>query len=216
MGVEVALIASAIALSTAVSVGTSIFAARQQAQQARQQGKAQEAMAKYNAAIANNQAIAEQQSAEAAQLAAKESGKRQYQESKRLKAHQVAAMAKSGVTITGTPILVQEDQLAEMKLQELDILHSGSLRSRQHQLAATGAESAAAGSLFEGQLAGSLAKKRARSSMLTGGMEAAGAGVIGAAQLAALGASTYRAPTTTAGPYGGGVGGGPGIGFGVS
>lgn len=172
MGLIAASLAVAV-IGVAVSVTASVYAARQSAKQARAQGKAQKAMSDYNASVAENQAIAERQSAEAQQLAATEQSKRQREENKQLKSRQTAAMAASGATISGTALLVEEEQAGEMRLQELDILHSGSLRARQHEQAAMGQESSAVGSRFQGRLSKQLSNRRAKSAILSGYLQSA-------------------------------------------
>lgn len=162
-----------IAVSTAVSISTSLYAAYQQKKQARAMGKSQQAMANYNAQVAVNQEIAANQSAKAEMDAAAERANRQKAENKRLRERQRALTGASGTMGSGTNILLEEDQLAEMKLQELDILHQGELQARQYKLQAMGHASAAAGSKFQGRQAMDAAEIRGRAAVTSGWMSAA-------------------------------------------
>ena len=111
----------------------SIATADQRAKQARDQYETQARLSEYNRQVMENQAIAERQSAKQAELAAKTQKGQRHDANAILREKQLALMAKSGVSMAGTPILVAEDQLAEMKLKENDILYQGYLQSREHQ-----------------------------------------------------------------------------------
>jgi len=166
---------AATVAGTATSVSTSVYSGYQQQQQARAQGKAQEAMASYNSQVASNAETAANQGAKAEINAAEERTDRQKAQNKRLMSRQQALMGVSGTMGSGTNILLEEDQLAEMKLQELDIMHQGELSARQHRLQAMGHASEAMGSQFQGQQARSGAKSRGRSAVAGGWWGAAGA-----------------------------------------
>lgn len=166
-------------VGTAVSVSMSIYSANQAAQQARAQGKAQENMAKYNAQVAENQATAANQNANAEMQAATEMTRRERDKNKRLRDTQLAQQAKTGGTMSGTALLIDQDQLAEMKLQELDIMHQGELRAREHRLQGISASSQATGDRFGGLIARKAGNFRAKTLLTEGYGQAIGEGFRG-------------------------------------
>lgn len=163
----------ATVVGTAVSVSTSLYAASQQAKQARAQGKAQQAMANYNARVAENQQTAANQNAKVELQNAKNESERQKRVNKEMLARQEAAQMKTGGTFSGSAILTEEDQLQEMKLMELDILHQGEMRAREHKLTAMQAGASAMGSQYQGNMAREMANYRAKSIWESGQISAA-------------------------------------------
>lgn len=155
-------IAIAVA-GAAVSISLSLVAARNQAKQARAQGKAQQAMANYNAEVAENRQTAANQNAEAETKIAAEQTRRQRDENRRLRDKQLTIQAKSGGEFSGSALLIDQDQLAEMKLQELDTLHQGEMKAREHKLQGMSAGAEATGSRFQGNLAREGGNRRAKS-----------------------------------------------------
>ena len=121
----------------------SIATANRRAKQVKQQYETQARLAEYNRQIAENQAIEaryqQQDALRQADLATQSAKIKKGQvrdANQALREKQLALMAKSGVTSAGTPILVEEDQLAEMKLKENDVLYEGALISRDKKLQA--------------------------------------------------------------------------------
>lgn len=180
---------------TAVSISTSLYSANQQAKQARAQGKAQQQMANYNARVAENTQIAANQNAEAEMNAAREKTKRQRADNQRLRDKQLTIQATSGGTYSGSALLIDQDQLAEMKLGELDIMHEGKMKAREHKLQGMSAGAEAVGSKFSGQLARTSANRRAKSFINQGYVKSIGAGVKGATSLASSVANSYKPAT---------------------
>ncbi len=89
-----------------------------------EQGKAQNEMSKYNAAVA------EREGEESRKKAAFEST-RSREEGQRLRARQRALLAKSGVVMEGTPLLVMADSAAEEELDRLMIEREGGIQGRR-------------------------------------------------------------------------------------
>ena len=157
----------------AVSISMGVASSRQQAKQARAQGKARQAMANYNAQVAENKQTAANQAAKAEMQATREKTRRQKSENQRLRDQQLTIQAKSGGDFSGSALLVDADQLAEMKLQELDIMHQGELRAREHKITGMQAGAEATGSLFQGEMSRSLANQQAKGYIRQGWYNAA-------------------------------------------
>jgi len=184
----------------ATSIATSLYSGYQQQQQMRAQGEAQQAMANYNSQVDENTAIAANQTAKMEKKAASEQSERQRRENKRLKAAQAAAQMKTGGTASSSALLVEEDQLAEMKLQELDILHQGELRAREHRLQGMQASASAVGSRFQGVQAREMGGYRSKSLLNQGYMSAVGQGVQGVSNTFSSGFSIYqKSPQSSSG-----------------
>lgn len=145
-----------------------------------QQGNAAKQAANFNAAIANNNAIASRQKAEA-------DAARQERES-RLRAGAVgAARGASGGTAAGSALDLMESNAAQEELDRLTILHGGELQ-------AAGFESDAAVQRMRGSAAQKAGRLGAASTLLIGGARASGS-FVGAPRLGTPGASASGAGT---------------------
>lgn len=124
-----------------------------------QSGRAQAKMAEYNAQVAKREAqVAEQNAAYEEAMHRKEGA--------RLMATQRARYAKSGVTSSGSPLLVMEDTAAEIERDALAIRYGGNV-------AAANARSSATLSRLTGSQAKTASYYSAGSSLLTGISKAA-------------------------------------------
>ena len=154
MGLEVATIAAiTMGVGGMAKGGLDIWSGFQGQREERQQGEAQSAMARYNQEVAEGQAASSLQMAESERLLAKERKKRLHGQNVRTFEKQRALMSKSGVLPEGTPLLVQQEQLAEMTLSELDVLHEGEMRAYPHEVAAAAARSRGDYYDWQGQVA---------------------------------------------------------------
>lgn len=121
----------------------SVFSAFSGAGSAAAAGQAQQNAANYNAAVANNNAIAAQQAAAAnAQQQARINSARQ--------AKLESGLLASGVTMEGTPLLLVTEEAAQNELERQKILHQGQVQAANYQNQATldqynGSVAAAAG-----------------------------------------------------------------------
>jgi hypothetical protein len=159
-GVEIALIAGAIA-------GT--VGAIQQGRAAAAQGQAEQDILNFNAA----QKIKE---AEEIRAAASEEAAKFARKAKAFKGAQRVAIARGGVLATGTPALLLEETAQELEADRLAILEQGFLRGEF-------AESQAFGQRFAGTAARARGRNIRRGSLLTaGGIAASGIGATGLAQ----------------------------------
>lgn len=176
MAVAAPIMLAATLASTALGVVSSI-----------QQGKAQAQAHKYNAAVAQNEAIA------ARQAAAFEADRVRQRRDKVLSS-QRAAFGKSGLALEGSPLALMEDTAAEAELDALVVQHQGSVMAAR-------AESQAALDRMQA--------KQAR----TAGYFGAGASVLrGVSSLAGMyggGGGTSSGPVRTG--YTSGVAGGRGM-----
>ncbi len=108
---------------TPILIGTAILGTAFSAYGMYSQGKSQEAMAKYNQKVADNNAVAAEQRAH-------ESIRRQRRQNKRRLAAQRQAYADSGVLDSGTPLTVMADTAAHMELEAQDTLWAGQTQSQ--------------------------------------------------------------------------------------
>lgn len=125
-----------------------------------QAGRAQAQMAEYNAQVA-------ERDAEIATTSAAYEEAQFRHEGEELKSVQRARYAKSGVTMTGTPLLVLEDTAAQIERDALAIRYGGSLEAAR-------ATSAASMARFTGKQARTASYYRAGGSLLTGASQVAG------------------------------------------
>lgn len=148
-------VTTAVVISVA-SAGVSAYGAYQQ-------GQAQEAMSKYNAKIAENEAIGRQQAieAESRELAR---GQRE------MKARQRTSISGRGGLMAGTDLLLLAEQAKNMQLDQLEL-------SRQQDLAGVRGASEAAMSRYKGATAASAGKWTAGASLLKGAGQAASLGI---------------------------------------
>lgn len=125
----IAIGAGISAVGTAISTGVSMYSADQQ-------GRQQAALNEYNAKIARNQAIANQQiqeynaqlmerEADAADATARVKEQQQRKENERFQARQRAAYAKSGALMEGTPLAVLGESAANLELNALEVKRQG-------------------------------------------------------------------------------------------
>ena len=136
------LVAAAAAGGTAVAAGATTMTALSIAGMAMSavgmmtssymQGQQQSAMYKYQAGVANNQAIAAQQQAQY-------EADRQSEKAKKLGASQEAQYASSGMVGTeGSPLAIMADTAGSAQLDNLSILHNGQLGYLRGTSSATG------------------------------------------------------------------------------
>jgi hypothetical protein len=123
-----------------------------------QQGKSTKQWSEYNAAVAERDALAAQQSAE---YAAGEKRK----ETERLLGRQRALYGKAGVTVEGSPLLMMEETASQGELDALMIEREGKLKAGNYQ-------SEAALSRMKGASAQRAGYYGAGSSLLTGASSA--------------------------------------------
>jgi len=153
-GVELFTIGSTVvtladAAAAAGAVGSVVGAAG-----AISQGQATANMARYNAQVAENEAVA------ARQQAAYEE-ERQRERAARLKSSTRAAIAKSGLDLEGSPLAVMEDTAVGAELDALAIRYSGSVAEAR-------ARSQAAMDRMQGQAAKTASYFSAGASLLNG------------------------------------------------
>ena len=127
------------------------------------QGNAAADAAEFNAAVAENDAIATRQAAEFEE-------DRLRRRSKRVLASQRASFGASGVTAEGSPLLVMQDSAAEAEIDALAIRYSGSIQEAR-------AKSQAAADRAEARAARRGGFARAGTSLLTGVSGVAGSGI---------------------------------------
>mgnify|MGYP003108519746 FL=1 len=128
-----------MAALTTIAAGVAIAGAGMSAYGQYQAGKAHDAMAKYNAKVARQQADAES-------MAIAERGRRLARDQRELRGMQQAAVAGTGGMIAGTDLLALADQSAQMSLDQLEL-------KRQSDIAQLGGESKAQQSIYEGRVA---------------------------------------------------------------
>ena len=121
----------------------SIATAGQRAKQVKQQYETQARLAEYNRQIAENQATAMRQMQEHQLAMADIESKKAHNAA--LEAHdtstamqekKLAIMAKSGVTSAGTPILVQQEAVADAITKQNDLLWEGGQRGHNYKISA--------------------------------------------------------------------------------
>jgi len=123
-----------------------------------QQGKSTKQWSEYNAAIAERDALAAQQSAEY------DAGEKR-KETERLLGRQRALYGKAGVTLEGSPLLLMEETASQGELDALMIEREGKLKAGNYQ-------SEAALSRMKGSSAQKAGYYGAGSSLLTGASSA--------------------------------------------
>lgn len=132
-----------------------------------QQGQAQEDMAKYNAEVAENEALATQQAIEA-------ESNRLARSQRETKAQQRASVAGRGGLQAGTDLLSLAEQAKDMQLDQLEL-------RRQQDIAGVRGASRAAMSRYQGQVAS------------YGGMWTAGTKLLAGAGQAGMGYAKFKA-----------------------
>ena len=126
------------------------------------QANQQKDMYAYQAAVANNQAIAAQQSAQY-------EADRQSDKARRIKAQQETMFASSGMVGTeGSPLAIMADTAANAELDRLAILHNGQLAYLRGQNQATGYN-------YMGEVGANTAYMKAGSSLIGAATSAVGA-----------------------------------------
>jgi hypothetical protein len=120
-------------LSATTSNFTSIFSADKRAKQAKDMAEAQRDLALYNKQVIEGRAqqvmLEAKNTKEYAELTAHIQKQQVNRRNDATRASQYVAQSKSGISAdTGTPILVQQDQLGEMKLMENNITYQGYLK----------------------------------------------------------------------------------------
>lgn len=115
MAVAAPALIAMMAISTAVSVASAVM-----------QGQQASRAAKYNARVAENNAIAARQTAEFEEA-------RQRQRASRVLASQRAALGASGVALEGSPLLAMADSAEQAELDALAIRYSGSVEEARHK-----------------------------------------------------------------------------------
>ncbi|EIQ00857.1 hypothetical protein OpiT1DRAFT_05414 [Opitutaceae bacterium TAV1] len=92
-----------------------------------QQGKSQEALNKYNATLAGQEAATRERDARI-------QANVQREQNARLMARQRAMLAKSGVVgTTGTPLLVQADQAVQGEMAAMDVERTGNIEAGRYR-----------------------------------------------------------------------------------
>ena len=140
----------------------SIATADSRAKRVKKQYETQARLAEYNRQLAENNAISARQDAKAAVDASRASRDQAYSADKTALEHQKAFLAKSGVTQAGTPLLVQQDQLAETRLKENDIIYKGKLMERQDLNRATNFQSQADMAQYQANVARATGKYKSK------------------------------------------------------
>ena len=123
-----------------------------------EQGKSQNEWSQYNAAVAERDAVAAQQSAEY-------DASQKRKETEKLLGRQRALYGKAGVTLEGSPLLLMEETASEGELDALMIEREGKLKAGNYQ-------SEAALSRMKGSSAQKAGYYGAGSSLLTGASSA--------------------------------------------
>ena len=117
---------------------TSIGSANMRTKQVKKQYETQEKLALYNKAIAENKAIEARQQAKLIEVNTRTTKDQLHRKHAKHFDSQFVKMSISGISAeTGTPLLVQQDQLAEMKLKENGVTYGGYLQSREKEIQAT-------------------------------------------------------------------------------
>ena len=111
-GAEIAIIA------TAVAAGTTAYSEYQRGKTAAAQAKQEAAWHDYNARVAEKEAEAERKAAEY-------EATQHERQAKKLLAKQRALVGASGVTMEGSPLLVMEDNAAQLALENAMIRETG-------------------------------------------------------------------------------------------
>lgn len=143
----------------------SIATANRRASDERDKYKNQAALARYNRDVAENQRIAELQNAKAAEAQAGRKKSQLHSSNQMLREKQLAIMAKSGVTMAGTPLLLAQDQITEMTLAENDIIYGGDIQAREHRVKASYFESVANMAEYHAKVAETMGKFRSETIM---------------------------------------------------
>ena len=123
-----------------------------------EQGKSQNEWSQYNAAVAERDAVAAQQSAEY-------DASQKRKETEKLLGRQRALYGKAGVTLEGSPLLLMEETASQGELDALMIEREGKLKAGNYQ-------SEAALSRMKGSSAQKAGYYGAGSSLLTGASSA--------------------------------------------
>jgi hypothetical protein len=145
--------ATAALVLIGAGTGLMMYGQYQQGRAAKEAGEAEQDIAEYNAKVAEQEGVAAQQAAlyEARKLD---------KEGRRLVARQRAGYAKAGVLMSGTPLTVLEDTVAELEMDKFMILREGMLGKQR-------GESAATVSRLRGQAAKERGKNLYRGSILS-------------------------------------------------
>lgn len=121
MGLETLLIASVAA--TAIGAGVSAYSSYQS-------GQATQRLMNYNAKLAEQDAMVRERDGRILSNA-------QRDQNRRLLARQRALYAKSGVDMTGTPLLVQAEQAGQLEMAALEVERQGSIEAGRARQQAT-------------------------------------------------------------------------------
>lgn len=151
-GYEIGAVGLITIAATVISTAVGVYSAYSQ-------GQAQQKAAKYNAKVAQNQA-------EMARNAAAVREQQHRENVRRLSATQRANAGMSGVTTEGSPLLVMADTLEQAELDAQRIRYGG-------EVSATGFESQARLSRFQGDQASRAGMIGAGSTLLSGAASAA-------------------------------------------
>ena len=156
---------------TAAAIATTATAATLSAQQARQQGKTASAIAEYNAQIARNQA---KERAEALKVAGAEKQRQILEERRRILARNRAKYGKAGVTMQGSPLLVQQEVARNITQDAVMENYNTQIGVRA---AVTRGESEAQISLLRGKAARTAGKLAAGQALFSGAAQIANIGL---------------------------------------
>ena len=182
------------AVSTALSVATSLTMGYVQARNARAQGEAQRKMAEYNAKLAENQATSERQMGKYKEDLGQVRASQVRAKRKRLQASQRAQYAKSGVTATaGTPLLVESEEAMRTEMATMDEMWQGRMERREHDLNAQQYDYRASYNRWQGNVAMETAKSNAKNYII-GGWVSAGTQLVGGLGKMAGQAFSQQAP----------------------
>lgn len=153
----------AAAAAAGSAIGMSVLSAGVAGYGQYKQGKAQEAMAEYNAKVAENEALARQQAieAESRELAR---GQRE------MKAQQRMSVAARGGLMAGTDLMALAQEAKTMQLDQLEL-------QRQQDLAGIRGASEAAMSRMQGKAAAQAGRWTAGATLLQGAGQAASFGI---------------------------------------
>jgi hypothetical protein len=133
-----------------------------------QQGRTANAVATYNAQLANRNAEIAEQNAEAAKLAGTAREEQSRDEVRRVLARQRALVGASGVTTEGSPLLVMMESARQGELDALRIRYTSEVEARSGQFQAQQYQSEATLQRLQGKQAQTAGYMSAGGTLLTG------------------------------------------------
>jgi len=137
----------------------SIASAGRRSKQVKEQYETQRKLALYNKALAENQAIEARNQAKLIEQSAHVTKNQAHRKNVAMRMSQYVSQSMSGVDAdSGTPLLVQQDQLAETALQERGITYQGYLQSREKEIQAQHYDSQAQMAQYQADVADATSK----------------------------------------------------------